>query len=293
MIKSMTGYGRYTRLSSLGKWLVEIHSVNKKVLDYNIFIPRDLLQFDVEIRKWLSPFFKRGHITVKVSWHPKQGNFDLEGQVSSLHSIKEGMEKACLAIGCCKEDITFPFLYEELKTLSSVDFSKEEDLIRKELKEGVEEAIKGCLQMKEDEGFSLAESFVQNLFELERLVKEIEGLSVGVADRYRSKIEDKLAEFKEVLEADKERVLREMFFYAEKVDIAEELVRLHSHIEQFRQILLSKEESVGRTMDFLVQEMGREANTISSKAAESAISYLALKMKGEIEKVKEQAQNIE
>ncbi len=293
MIKSMTGYGRYVKLSSLGKWLIEIHSVNKKALDFNLFIPRDLLQFDVEVRKWLAPFLKRGHVTVKVSLHRNEGRFDWEAQLNTLLSLKQGMERVCLQIGCSKESITFPFLYEELKSISSSDLSKEEESIRQELKEGVEKALEACLQMKEMEGLALAESLRANLFELERLTHEIESLSLGVSDRYRHKIQEKLSEFKDVLEQDKERVLREVFFYAEKVDISEEIVRLHSHIDQFRQILNGKEESVGRTMDFLIQEMGREANTIASKSAESAISYVGLKMKGEIEKIREQAQNVE
>lgn len=288
----MTAYGRSQRLSSLGKWLVEIHSVNKKTLDFNVFMPKDLMQFDLEVRKWASAVLKRGQVTVKIFLYPNEAVFDMKAQVPYLKSMKEEMEKACLTIGCSTDDISFPFLYEQVKSVSS-NLLKEEDLIREDLRNGVEEALLGFMKMKEAEGSSLDEAFKKHLAVLKQLLNQIESRLVGAEDRCKKKILDKLKDFKEITSEDQERVLREVFFYAEKADVAEEITRMHSHIEQFHQILASEEGSVGRTMDFLIQEMGREVNTLSSKADDLEVSYAALKMKGEIEKIREQAQNVE
>lgn len=279
-------------MTSLGKWLVEIHSVNKKALDFNVFMPKDLMQFDLEVRKWASAAVKRGQVTVKIFLYPDEAAFDMKGQMPYLRSMKEEMEKACLVLGCSKEEISFPFLYEQLKTVSLGSF-KEEALVREDLRSGVEEALLGFMKMKEVEGSALAEAFQKHISILKQLLAQIESKLVGSEDRAKKKILDKLKDFKEITEADQERVLREVFFYAEKADVAEEITRMHSHIEQFLQLIVSEESCVGRTMDFLIQEMGREVNTLSSKADDLDVSYAALKMKGEIEKIREQAQNVE
>ena len=279
-------------MTSLGKWLVEIHSVNKKALDFNVFMPKDLMQFDLEVRKWASAAVKRGQVTVKIFLYPDEAAFDMKSQMPYLRSMKEEMEKACLVLGCRKEDISFPFLYEQLKTVS-LGALKEEALVREDLHAGVEEALLGFMKMKEVEGNALAEAFQKHLSIVKQLLAQIEGKLVGSEDRSKKKILDKLKDFKEITEVDQERVLREVFFYAEKADVAEEITRMHSHIEQFLQLIVSEESCVGRTMDFLIQEMGREVNTLSSKADDLDVSYAALKMKGEIEKIREQAQNVE
>jgi uncharacterized protein (TIGR00255 family) len=295
MIRSMTAYGRSLRLSSLGKCLVEVHSVNKKTLDFNVHAPREFLQFDLDVRKWLSAKLKRGQITVRISFYPNSLSGFGEGHLECLKLLQSEMKKACIEIGRSDDDLSFPFLYgavkERMGHQSDVS-SLPEDLLKLELEIGVQEALDACVKMKEEEGLILKNAFENHLIALESLVKEVEKDSDGIEEKYRKKIEDKLQEFKEVSKEDKDRVLREVFLYAEKVDITEEIVRLHSHIGQFRKIF-SSEESVGRTMDFLIQEMGREVNTISSKAEGLSVSYSALKMKGEIEKMKEQAQNIE
>ena len=288
----MTAYGRSLRITSLGKWLIEIHSVNKKTFDLNVFMPKDLMQFDLEVRKLVSIPLKRGQVTVKIFLYPDEASFDLAAQTPYLKSMKEEMKKACLSIGCSTADISFPFLYEQVKSVSFGLF-KEESLVREDLCKGIEEALLGFVKMKEAEGKSLAEAFQKHLSVLKQLLVQIETRLVGSEDRRTKKILDKLKDFKEITEEDKDRVLREVFFYAEKADVAEEITRMHSHIDQFYQILVSEEPSVGRTMDFLIQEMGREANTLSSKADDLEVSYAALKMKSEIEKIREQAQNVE
>lgn len=293
MIKSMTAYGRSLYLSSLGKWLIEIHSVNKKSLDFNMSMSKSFLRFDLEVRKHLSNFCKRGQITVKISLHPNPTSFFSEGQIEHFRSMKQGMEKACEDLGCSLEGISFPFLYEQMQSLSDLDFSKQEDEIKKDLFLGLERALEEYMKMKEAEGASLAVAFKNHLDIVESLLEQVKSRIEGSGERRRKKILDRLKEFKEITEEDQERVLREVFLYVEKSDITEEITRLYSHIEQFRDLLLAKEASIGRTMDFLVQEMGRESNTISAKSDDLEISRIALKLKGEVEKIREQVQNVE
>jgi uncharacterized protein (TIGR00255 family) len=293
MVKSMTAYGRSLRQSSLGKWLIEVHSVNKKSIDFNILIPKDLFQFDLEIRKKIALLFKRGQITVKISLYPCESCCDLNQRIQTLCFLKKEMEKACKEVGCATEEISFPFLYEEMKAFSSSALLIETEQVKEELMSGLEEALEACVKMKKAEGLALSEACENHIFDLKKFLHSIKEKVQGLEERYRKKILDKLQDFKEITAEDKDRVLREVFFYIEKSDITEEITRMFSHIEQFVKILSSEEPSVGRTMDFLIQEMGREVNTIASKSDDLEISYAALKMKGEIEKIREQAQNIE
>lgn len=291
MIKSMTAYGRAIHSSSLGRWVVEIHSVNKKSLDFHVHMSRDFLQFDLEIRKWLSSVIQRGHVTVKVNLALGEA-CSVEHQMRHLYSLKREMEKAALELKFPAEQITFPFLYEQVK-LSSLDWAEDEALILEELRQVVNEALVRFLKMKETEGAELKLAFQKHVEVMQKNLSQLEEKTVGIEERYRKKILDKLGLFKEVLDEDRERVLREVFLYAEKIDIEEEITRLKSHMGQFLALLESSERSVGRTMDFLIQEMGREINTISSKSDDLDLSLFALKMKNELEKIREQAQNVE
>jgi uncharacterized protein (TIGR00255 family) len=289
----MTAYGRSLRVTPLGKWLVEICSVNRKNLDFNIFVPKDLFAFEIEIRKWLSKELKRGYVTVKVSWHPACPSFELSHQVEYLKSMKEKMTQVCTELGCSREDITFPFLYEQVQESIYSGICEQEQALHQDLEKGVKEALQGLMKMKEVEGSTLMGVLEQHLTILFQLLTQIQGQVVGTQDRYRKKLLDKLQSYKELTGEDQERVLREAFFYSEKVDVEEEIHRMFSHLGQFRSLFSSSELSVGRTMEFLVQEMVRELNTLSAKSDDLEVSYLILKMKGEVEKIREQVQNIE
>ncbi len=289
MIKSMTAYGRAISSTSLGKWVVEVHSVNKKGLDLHVFMSKDFLQFDLEVRKWLSSAIQRGQVTAKVFFQSEGASSNLQ----RLRSFKKEMQQMALELGFPAEQITLPFLYEEGKS-QPVDLSGQEEQILEELKAAFQEALGAFLRMREQEGKALALAFEKHLEALASLLKEVETSSSGMEEKYRKKILDKLQEFKkEILEEDRDRTLREVFFYTEKADVTEEIVRLKSHMQQFKALLASDEKGVGRAMDFLVQEMGREINTISSKSDDINVSTNALKMKSELEKIREQAQNVE
>lgn len=284
----MTAYGRALSSSSLGKWVVEIHSVNKKGLDFHIFMSKDFLQFDLAVRKWLSIAIHRGQVTVRVFFHSELA----VGSLDRLVCLKKEMEKMALGLNLPIDQITLPFLYEESKSIPT-DLTGQEDQILNELRFVVNEALQSFLRMRETEGQSLVLAFQKHLEVIEDLLKQVEVKVRGMEDRYRKKILDKLQDFKEIFSEDRDRVLREVFFYIEKSDVTEEIVRLKSHMDQFKSLLLSDEKCVGKAMDFLVQEMGREINTLSSKSDDLIVSTCALKMKSELEKIREQAQNVE
>jgi len=293
MIKSMTAYGRYSYLSSLGKWAVEIHSVNKKNLDFNVFISKDLLRFDPDIRKKISGFCRRGQVTVKVVLEQNPSNFFSSEQVEYFSCLKKEMEKVCERIGFDPKEITFPFLYEQMKSGSSGSDTVEPESIKKDLFLCVEGALREWIKMKEVEGHALLFAFEKHLEAVTKLLVFIEAKKERMLEKRRRKLLERLEEFKQVGIEDEEKVLREVFFYIEKSDITEEITRLRSHISQFRDLLKSKENGEGKALEFLVQEMAREANTISSKTDDAEAIPLALTIKGEVEKIREQVQNIE
>ncbi|MBM3199156.1 MAG: DUF1732 domain-containing protein [Chlamydiae bacterium] len=291
MIRSMTAYGKAIFTSSLGKWVVEIHSINKKNLELNVFIPRECLAFDVEVRKQLCCFLHRGQVTLKMSFQPTQGVFI--GGMEPWLSFKRKMEEMALALGFPLEQITLPFFYEESKGLPKEFAEGQEKQVGEDLQEALQRVLVPFLAMKQTEGRALAEAFQEHLEQLEKSLVQIEEKKGSIAEKYRKKLLEKLQEVKEISLEDQNQVLREVFLYVEKGDVSEEITRLHSHIHQFRALLHSQEKGSGKILEFLTQEMAREANTISSKVGDLDLSWIALKMKSEVEKIREQVQNVE
>src|SRR3990167_4114725 len=213
--------------------------------------------------------------------------FKLEEQLALLRPLKEGMESICLNLGYDARDITFPFLYRQLEEVTPVAYN-ESCVVKEDLQSHVMKALQVCLEMREKEGEALLEAMQVSLEKIRESLLVIEKKSIGMEDHYRKKILNRLQEFKEALEDDRDRVLREVFFYAEKSDIAEEITRLNSHIVQLSNLFLTQAEGGGKAIDFLLQEMSREINTMSAKSDDLELSYAVLKCKGEIEKMREQ-----
>jgi uncharacterized protein YicC (UPF0701 family) len=294
MIKSMTAYGRASGPSPLGKLVVEIHSVNRKMLDISLNLPKDFLRFDIEVRKVLSSLLERGQISIRMTLLSEEGTAG--GSVPSIaqcRSCKEAWEKIARDLGYDPQSaVSFSFLGEQLRSLSPVEPLMDEGVVRKALLPIVEEALKELLKMKQIEGEALKQELQKRLLYVEKHLKTIESKGRDPLNRYRQKLIERVREVAEMQESDP-RLLHEVALYAEKLDITEELVRLASHLAQFRQLFETKEKSVGRTLDFLTQEMQRESNTISAKSADAEISSLIVGVKSELEKVREQVQNIE
>ena len=295
MIKSMTAYGRASVSAVQWRFVIEIHSVNRKMLDMSLYLPKDLLRFDIEIRKWLSQYLERGQITLRLTLQSEGGSNKLFSNYSiQLKTLKEGWNKVASELGYDPEKmIDLSFLVSQLQMLPSFESKEDEETLKASLKAAVEVALQELMVMKETEGKTLALDIQKRLKLIEENIAAIELKKEFPLIHYRKKLIDRLKEVGHLHAEAEERIIREVALLAEKMDVTEELVRLRTHIEQFRQHLSLHEKAVGRTLDFLTQEMHREINTLGSKSADSEISLYVVKIKSELDKIREQVQNIE
>jgi uncharacterized protein (TIGR00255 family) len=282
--RSMTAYGRALHQSKLGRWTVDIHSVNRKGLDLNIQLPSTLLFLDPVIRKWVGESADRGQITVRVSFEFLQ----VDESVRLLKTLKQKWEAVATGLGFDKKTVDLRFLLERV---DPAQMPLEEKPLADDLEKTWKVAVKNWIVMKEKEGKTLIADIEKRMEQIKKELQKVQKLQPMLQDKYRKKIKERMKELKVGIE--EERLLREAAILAEKADTTEEITRLYSHLEQMQQYIGSKEKSVGRTLDFLAQEMGREIGTLMAKAGETAIAKIAVGMKSEIEKIREQVQNIE
>ncbi len=285
MLKSMTGFGRAVYDAPFGRLTVEIQSVNRKYFEVFIALPKEWCRFETEVRKWVGETLSRGQVSVKVQLIPSLAAMEtLLPDAKMLKGLKKGWEKLARNIGADPQSIDLSFLLQYLPPGQRE--AREKDLPA--LQRCMEEALKELLKMKTTEGKALAADLEGRLKNLAALIAKIEKYAPDATRKMQEKLKEKMAEV--AAETD-ERLLKEVAFFAEKVDITEEITRFRSHLAQFKPLL--KEEAIGRKMEFLLQEMGREVNTIGSKSMEAKISHLVVEMKSELEKMREQVQNIE
>jgi len=289
----MTAYGRASRSTPQGQWVLEIHSVNRKMLDINTNIPKEFLSYDIEIRKWIAEQIQRGLITVRLTFHKEEAF--VTPLVDQFKQFKHDWEKLAAELGYDpKQAVTLSFLSEQWQLSEASPWMQKFPDLKELIHVLVEETLKELLSMKIKEGEILLQDIKERLHFIEQDLKKISGRSAQATEHYREKLKSRLQEISQNQTECDERILREVAIFAEKIDITEELIRLDSHLSQFNIFLEAKEEkSIGRTLDFLTQEMNREVNTLASKSADSEISHLTVKIKSEIEKIREQIQNIE
>lgn len=295
MIKSMTAYSRASVNSPLGRFVVEIHSVNRKMLDMSLYLPKDLLRFDIEVRKWLGKFLERGQVTLRLTLQSEGvGGKLFTNTLTQLKNLKEGWEKLCIELNYDPHKmVDLPFLVNQLQSSPASDSKEEEEAIKSALKQAVDSALQDLMQMKETEGKTLVLDIQKRLKIIEENISAVELKKELPLVHYRKKLMERLKDVGHLHGEAEERIAREVALLAEKMDVTEELVRLKAHIEQFRHHLFSPEKAVGRTLDFLTQEMHREINTLGSKSSDSEISLYVVKVKSELDKIREQVQNIE
>ncbi len=289
MLKSMTAYSRASRMTPFGLLSCEIHSLNRRFLDLHLSIAKDISFLDYPLRKYLSSKIARGGVS--VSLHLRQENNN-PLQVENLKRSKEHWEALAKSLGYQAEQVvSFQFLCDKLSSIPIGD-GEFEKAIEKEAMELVEQALADFIVMKRQEGDVLAKDIFAHLKKIEEMLTPLVNLKKDSVARYRQKIEKNLAEFTQGEELD-ERILREIAIYADRVDIHEELTRLKSHIERFNQICQEKKNSCGKELDFILQEMHREINTIGSKASDLEVTNRVLSAKSDLEKIREQIQNVE
>ncbi|NBO24999.1 MAG: YicC family protein, partial [Chlamydiae bacterium] len=286
---------RSSKSTPWGRWNVEIHSVNRKFLDMSIHLPRDFLLYDIEVRKFLSSKIHRGQVTVKINFLQDEISQEMVQRLSSqLKQVKVFFEKVASELNLdVEKDLTLSFLLDQKNFVLSSDNLPKDDHLQVQLLQAVSEAFEKYKNMKEVEGSALALEIRKYLDNLMMYLSEIQALAPRARDNFKKRLLEKLQDFKQLDSLDEERVARETLIYSEKIDIEEEMARLKSHFNQFDALFSSSEKSIGRNMDFLLQEMNREVNTICSKSDLADLSHIAVRMKGELEKIREQVQNIE
>jgi len=292
MIKSMTGYGKFELEKDTRRYTVELKGVNHKYLDVNIRLPKSFNSYDANIRSQLKNQVSRGKVDVYISYE------DLAENQLSLKFNSTLAEEYLKIFSKMEEDynisndvrVSHLSRYPEVLTMEE-QVADEEELLNG-LKETLQGAIDKFIETKKLEGESLKEDLLSKLTLMEDEVALVEERSPEISRLYREKIEGKVKELLGNVKLDEERILTEVTLFAEKICTDEEVVRLRSHINHMRDVL-SEKEGVGRKLDFIAQEMQREANTILSKANDIEISNHAIILKTEIEKIREQIQNIE
>ncbi len=292
MIKSMTGFGRCEILENNHKFTVELKSVNHRYLDINIKMPKKLGFFESAIRSLLKEYMQRGKVDVFISYEDDtEENFALKYNKEIAAAYLTYLNQMADAFGL-ENDIRVSTLsrYPEVFTM------EEQSVDEKELWTILEKALRGaCVQFVNSriaEGERLAADLTDKLNTMLGYVDFIEERSPIIIAEYRKRLEEKVLELFADRQIDESRIVTEVTIFADKICVDEEIVRLRSHVESTKSTL-AEGGSIGRKLDFIAQEMNREANTILSKTTDLAVSDVGINLKTDIEKVREQIQNIE
>lgn len=293
MIKSMTGFGRCEAADEERKFTVEMKGVNHRYLDANIRMPKKLNFFESAIRSLLKESVHRGKVDIFITYE----DFS-ESQVSLkynetlaaeyLEKFKMMEEKFSL-----ENDIRVSTLSRYPEVLTMEEKMDDEEELWKGLKKALDGAIAQFVQTRTVEGENLKKDLIAKLDGMLELVGQIEERAPKIIAEYREKLEGKVKELLEDTQIDEGRIASEIVIFADKICTDEEVVRLRSHVKHMKATLQSDDSGIGRKLDFIAQEMNREANTILSKANDLETSNIGIELKTEIEKVREQIQNIE
>lgn len=295
MLRSMTGYGKAELETELARYVVEIQSINRKHLDISTYLPRELGRFEQDLRKWIGQALSRGQITLKLRIdYKKQTPTTLKPQLLLASQLKDALDAINQHLGLPAQKWDAMQLVKTSSSLLVYDEEwHDEERYLEDLKNVCSQALQMLMKMKEKEGEALAKDVSQRLITLREAIKEIAKLSPDVVEKQRQKLTQKVQEFLPGALENEERILREIVLYAEKVDIAEEVTRFNAHLDQIGDCIRSNDPSVGKTFEFILQELLREANTIGSKASDVQVTRQVVAIKSEIEKLKEQIQNVE
>ena len=287
----MTGYGKSNMSKNLREYQVEIKSVNHRYLDVSIKMPRSLSYLEEEIKKAVSAKLTRGKVDVFITFN----NNSLEGRDIKINTEIARMYIKELRDLAESEGIVADIPVTEISKLPDVltiQNNQDDETIKNELLEVTNQAIENLVGMRKIEGEKIAQDLFTRIQDIDGKVKKISSLSTGLIEEYVVKLNTRIKELLQDQEIDEARLAQEVVIYADKCSIEEEVTRLNSHIYQFRE-LLNSNEAVGKKLDFMIQEMNRETNTIGSKANNLEITNEVINMKTQLENIREQVQNIE
>lgn len=300
----MTGYGRAQKILNGRDILVEIRSVNHRYYEYSSRIPRTYNYIDEKLKTMLKSGISRGKVEVNVTINNIEGRDTVVALNKGLAEeyikvLKEfGDEINEKYVDCdeiedyVEDDLTLSKLIKIPDIFTIQKAPDDEEQVWNDVSQVAGEALAKFVEMRATEGEKLHNDVIEKADGILRMVARVEEQSPKTVENYRNRLYQKLSEILESKDIDQQRVLTEAAIFAEKIAVDEETVRLRSHISQLRD-MLSSEDAVGRKLDFIVQEMNREVNTIGSKAQDLNITRIVVDMKAEIEKIREQIQNIE
>lgn len=289
----MTGFGRSEVVTDERKITIELKSVNHRYLDLSIKMPKKLSFLEGSIRNLMKTYIQRGKVDVYITY---------EDYTINNGTLKYNKELAAEYIACLKQiqqdfdldyDIKVSTLSRYPDILTMEEQSVDEEELWSILEPPVREACEKFVQTRTQEGHNLEKDLLEKLDGLDKKVTRIEERSPEVVNAYRTKLEAKVSELLEDTQINDNRIAAEVILFSDKICNDEETVRLHSHVKNMKKMLTTETEGIGRKLDFMAQEMNREANTILSKSSDMEISDIAIDLKTEIEKIREQIQNIE
>ncbi len=292
MIKSMTGFGRAEKTFDTMEVCVEVKSVNHRYFEFSSRIPRNCMFLEEKLKSFFKERVSRGKIEVYVTINDVNSD---SVEIELDRSFADGYVKALKSIASVykvKNDITASVIARNSEIFNIKKKSVDEDAVTSAVLATADEAISAFIKMREAEGAKLKEDVLMRTDLILKHVEFVEERSPQTVANYRNRLFEKIKELLDDANIDEQRLITETAIFADKVAVAEETVRLRSHITQLTE-LLNSDDAVGRKIDFLVQEMNREANTIGSKAQDVEIAHTVVDIKSEIEKIREQIQNIE
>ena len=293
MIRSMTSFGRSN--SEEGKkrvFTVEMKSVNSRYLDVNIRMPKSIISLEEEIRKMISNSLNRGKVDVFINiknYNEGAGvpKVDINLAQGYLQCLKEIEEKLNI-----KNDISVMQIARFPEVITMIEEEDKIDEIWEELKPLISSSLDMMINMRELEGEKLKEDILIKINQIEELVSKVEEFADSIPKVFKQKLEERLKDLLGNVEVDENRIATEVCILADKATVDEEIIRLNSHINQVRETL-KLNEPIGRKLDFIVQEMNRETNTIGSKSSDIKMTNIVIDIKNILEKIREQVQNIE
>lgn len=292
MIKSMTGFGRSTYENEGREYIIEIKSVNNRFTDINIKMPRNLNYLEEKIRKQILSNISRGKVEVSIQLNNnsdlgKKINLNTDIAKKYVEELKKLSEETNIIDNINIMDV------ERFPDVLNIRIDEEaEEVIEKELFTALDSAIDSFLDMRQKEGSKIKVDLENRIEVIKQKIEQISSISAGLVDEYVVKLETRIKELLKTDVVDQTRLAQEVVIYSDKCSVEEEITRLKSHISQFLN-LLNENIAIGKKLDFLIQEMNRETNTIGSKANNLEITNFVVDIKTELENIREQIQNIE
>ena len=291
-MRSMTGYGHGEADYSGTKFSVELNSVNRKQSDVVINLPRDLAALEPQIRQTINENISRGRTNVVVSYQngssgPQKLALDVD-LARSYHDAMRALQKELNAPG----EITIGAILQAPGVMRTPEEAIDSSAAWPAIERALRAALNELIKMREREGKHLAKDLIRRLKAMRKEIKEIRGLHPDVVKKYRVALLERIQKAGLPISAEDERLIKEVTFFADRADVSEELTRVESHLAQFAHHL-RRHEPVGRTLEFITQEIFRELNTLGAKANDAGISQRVVVCKAELEKIREQIQNLE